>query len=158
MTRHSLERRHSSRRARLETWTLIKELIDDFDTTREEGGEEGSLEIATSDSLRQTAHHEDKENAGIAMALATNAGTKRSKIRKLSLPRQKKHVHGKATANQSIQTGSRKKFFLDSGTTKNMSFQRRFFNNFKKIQPVTWHQSCKDRFVLSLMSTARSSQ
>jgi hypothetical protein len=70
MTRHILERRHRSRRARLETWTLIEELIDDFDTTREEGGEEVYLEIATSDSLRPTAHHEDKENAGIAMVLA----------------------------------------------------------------------------------------
>jgi hypothetical protein len=68
----TMERRQSSRHARLQTQTLIKELIDDLDTTQEERGEEGDLEIATSGSLRPTArHHEDKENARTAMALVT---------------------------------------------------------------------------------------
>ena len=68
------------------------QLIDDFDPTQEEGGEEGDSEIATLDSPRPTAHHEDKENAGTAMALVTgrmNAGRKRSRIRKPNPPRQK---------------------------------------------------------------------
>jgi hypothetical protein len=43
-------------------------------------------------------------------------------------------VDGKAAVNQSIPTGSHDKFFLDSGATKNMSFQRRFFTNFKDLR------------------------
>jgi hypothetical protein len=74
------------------------------------------MEIATSDSLRQTAHHEDKENAETAMALdtgRTNAGTKRSKIRKLNPPRQKTqgtYTAGPQQTNQS-QPDLTKSFF-----------------------------------------------
>jgi hypothetical protein len=48
-------------------------------------------------------------------------------------------VHGRATINQSNPTGSHEKCFLDSGAIKNMSFQRRYFTNFKDIQPETLH-------------------
>ena len=60
--------------------------------TQDEGGEEGDSEIATLDSLRPTAHNEDKENDETAMALVTcrtNAGMKKVENPKPNPPRQK---------------------------------------------------------------------
>lgn len=103
MTRHSLERRNSNRHTRLQAQTLKEELISDFDPTQEERGEDGDLEIATSDSLRQTAHHDDEDNAGTVVATAIgrkNAGMKRSKIRKMSPQRHKTQGTYKARPKQ----------------------------------------------------------